>query len=87
MSTPLGLNQDFLRDIYAEHFGYRVLNFVQSKDYGAGGRLVDTVEVTFELTDHPGTFTVEVPYDFNLANAWRVPVGQLADDVRAIYAL
>lgn len=87
MSTRPFLDPDFLRDLYAEHFGYRVTSFMQQRDYGASGKLVDTVEITFELTDHPGTFTVEVPYDVNVANAWRGPVGALADGIRAIYAL
>lgn len=87
MSLFLAPGRDFIEDLYAEGLGYRTIAVVQSHDYDAGGRLYDTLEVTFELTDHPGTFTASAPYTPDSPGDWRGPINALADALNAIYAL
>lgn len=64
-----------------------VTNVSQDQVQDSAGNLVDVYDITFTVTGHPGTFTVQVPASGDPVQAARDAIDAQTSTVSSIYGL
>jgi hypothetical protein len=64
-----------------------VLAVAESQTIDATGQLADVYEITYQIPDRPGTFTVDVPKTADALAAAEAAINDLTGTVTSIYGI